>query len=1013
MRPLHGLLLLVVLAALLVGGLLWIGTDHANSGPGGPGPAAELPTRSNGAETELSAPESEAQAALRNGGASASAAPRALAAGTEIKAKSALSGRVVGPDGRGVAKAKVYGAPAEGFDFLPLDAIDLKRMPWARRADAETDAEGRFQLDVGEQTHVKLAVRASGFAPLDAERTLARGEHELGDVQLEQGVLLEGRVRDPQGRPVAQAEIVSQPRQTGFAFAGFSRSRKPLARTDAQGRFTIDMLASGPWRLLVSSEDHPDKAFEGLTERPGAREANLDFVLDEGAEIQGRVTGAKPGDLASLQVSAQPRAETDEGQNGPVFGPDGFQMPRRAKVGADGAFHLRGLKPNQNYRLTAQREEANFFAFGGGGRGGVNAKSGDRGVEVPVLPEPAIVCQVVDAASGAAVTEMDVKAGYRWMMPLMGTDNQVQRSFPEGKVRFERLPPRMGFGGGGDKLKLRIDATGYKSYESPELEPAGAQDIDLGLVRLERAPVCRVEVLDLATRGPLVGAEVTLRLSDGGDEGRMVFRTARGGSARSNDESSSHGTTGADGKVVLSSFPGKRATLEVRHADRAPYRGEPIVLEESSDHEETVRLGRGGEVLVRVSDAQGRPVASVEIEHDGGDGSAAGAFVGRMNAEGPTRTDARGELPFAHLRPGTHKFRLAQEGGGVRFVGGGGGMRAAIAIGGLQGDEAPEEPWSSVEVAEGGQSELKLVAPARGALVGHVREGGQALAGAALELNEKQEGLPSFSGMNLFGGGSAHKSSGSGEYRIEGIKPGKYVLSVTHTTRSMPWETELEVREGEQRFDVDLPIAIVEGRVTGPDGKPIAGARVRAERFQGDSPQEERVMSVVMSVAGDEGGAFAFGNGASETERTDADGRYTLRGVLTDTDLKVHVNGKDLQPGSSEKFRVAPDQTLRGVDLVLKQGGALEVTVMRAGQPVRNAFVNAVRHGDTGGSGQSETTGPGGVARFTGLEPGEWELSIEDYSNLSPDNGAQPPPPEKRSAVVEAGKTQKLRVDLP
>lgn len=1010
MRSLHGLLLLVVLVLALVGGLLWLGTGSNKPGPADPSASQALPARATGAETELSAPESEAQQALRNAGAAGSAAPRALAAGTEIKSSTALSGRVLGPDGRGVAKARVFGAPAEGSEFLPLDAVDPKRMPWIRRADAETDAEGRFQVDVGAQTHVRLAVRAAGFAPLDAERTLARGERELGDVQLEQGVVLEGRVRDPQGRPVAQAEIVSQPRQNGFAFAGFGRARAPLARTDAQGRFTIDMLASGPWRLLVSSEDHPDKTFEGLTDRPGARASNLDFVLEEGAEIQGRVTGARPADVASLQVSAQARGENDEGQGGLVFGPDGFQMPRRAKVSADGGFRLRGLKPNQNYRLSAQREESSFFAFGGG-RGGVSAKSGDRGVEVPVVPEPAIVCQVVDAGSGAPVTEMDVKAGYRWMMPLMSADNVPQRSFPEGKVRFERLPPRMGFGGGGDKLKLRIDATGYKSYESPELEPAGAQDIDLGLVRLERAPVCRVEVVDLATRGPLAGAEVTLRLADGADEGRMVFRTARGGVTRSNDENSSHGTTGADGQVVLSSFPGKRATLQVRHADRAPYQSEPFVLEENADHEETVRLGRGGDVLVRVSDAQGRPVASVEIEHEAGQGEAAGPWTGRMNMEGPSRTDARGELPFAHLRPGTHKFRLAQEGGGLRFLGGG-GMRAAIAIGGIQGQEVAEEPWISVEVAEGASSEVKLVAPARGTLVGRVREGGQALAGAALELNEKQEGGAVFGGMNPFGGGSAHKTSGSGEYRIEGVKPGKYVLSLTHPSRSMPWEAELEVREGEQRFDVDLPIAIVEGRVTGPDGKPIAGARVRAERFQGDAPQEERVMSVVMTVAGDDGGAFAFGNGASETERTDADGRYTLRGVLTDTELKVHVNGKDLQPGSSEKFRVAPDQTLRGIDLVLKQGGALEVTVMRAGQPVRNAFVNAVRKSESGGSTQSETTGPGGVARFTGLEPGEWEVSVEDFSNMSPEN-SQPPTPEKRSAAVEAGKTQKLRVDLP
>ncbi len=1010
MRPLHALILLVVLAAVLVGGLLWMGGQSPKNDPTGPTAAEALPVRGPSPEAQLSAPESETRDHERGLATASGSAARVQAPGTEVKSSTALSGRVVGSDGRGVAKAKVYGAPAEGFEFLPLDAVDPKRMPWAHRADTETDAEGRFQIDVGAQTHVKLAVRAAGFAPLDAERTLARGERELGEIALEQGVVLEGRVIDAQGRAVAEAELVSQPRNNGFAFGPMGRSRAPLARTDAQGRFRIDMLASGPWRLLVSSEDHPDKTFEGLTERPGAQVANLEFALEEGAQILGRVTGAKPEQLASLQVSAQPRAENEE-SGGLVFGPDGFQMPRRAKVGTDGSFTLRGLKPNQNYRLSAQRDEMGMFAFGMGGRGGVNAKSGDRGVEVPLQADPAITCQVVDSASGAPVTEMDVKAGYRWMMPLMNADNQPVRTFPDGKVRFDRMPPRMGFGRGGDALKLRIDATGYKSYESPDLQASAGQDIDLGVIRLERAPVCRVEVVDLATGAPLAGAEVTLRLTDSGDQGRMVFRMSPGGTERSNDESSSHGTTGADGKVVLSSFPGKQATLRVKHADRAAYQSQPFALASDSDHEELVKLGRGGDVLVTVTDAQGRPVASVEVEHDLGDDQADSPWARRMNGDGPSRTDARGELLFTHQKPGTHRFRISEGGGGMRLFGGG-AMRATIAFGSAQGEEQPEEPWTSVEVAEGAEARVKLVAPARGTLVGRVREGGKALPGATLSLDEKQEGQPSFGGMGLFGNQNAPKSSGSGEYKIEGVKPGKYVLSVTHPTRSMPWEGEVEVREGETRFDVDLPIAVVEGRVTGPDGKPIAGARVRAERFAEESGQVDQMVSVVMAVSGDDGGAFAFGNGASETERTDADGRYTLRGVVTGADLKVHVTGKDLQPGSSAKFRVAPDQTLRGIDLVLKQGGAVELTVMRGGQPVRNAMVNGTHKGASGDNQQSESTGPGGVARFTGLEPGDWDFSIEDFSNLGPDS-TQPPPPEHRTVKIEAGQTQKVRVDLP
>ena len=41
-------------------------------------------------------------------------------------------------------------------------------------------------------------------------------------------------------------------------------------------------------------------------------------------------------------------------------------------------------------------------------------------------------------------------------MPLMDGEGKPKTTFPDGNVRFDRLPPR--FGGNGSGLKLRIDA---------------------------------------------------------------------------------------------------------------------------------------------------------------------------------------------------------------------------------------------------------------------------------------------------------------------------------------------------------------------------------------------------------------------------------------------------------------------------------------------------------------------------------------------------------------------------
>ena len=1012
MRPLHGLILLLALVALLVGGLFWLGgsrdsktLERSNSEPVA-APLVPAP------EAELSA--TDAPNALAERAAQPGAAVHLESATSATETADGLGGRVVGPDGKPVPGAKVFVGVAGDFDFLPLD-VDAKLMPGAKRANAVSDADGRFQLALSGETHVRLAVRASGFAPLDAERTLARGERELGDVALEQGVVLEGRVIDQTGRAVADAQLFSRPRTNGFSMemAG-NRGRPPLATTDAQGRFKIDMLASGPWRMLVTTDEHPDKTFDGETDRPGIAQRNLEFALEEGAQISGHVTGAAADVLGKLQVTAQQRGENDEGGDGLVFGPGGFTGPRKAKVAADGSFSVRGLKPGSNYRLEAQKSESTFFGFGMPSKNGVSAKSGDRGIEVPYKPAGAIVCQVVDAASGKPVTEMDVKAGYGWMMPLTESEGKPKTTFPDGNVRFDRLPPRFG-GGGGSGLKLRIDATGYKSYESPELEPVQGKDTDLGVVRLERAPVCRVQVLDLSSGAPIAGAEVTLR-QDGGEAnpfGGVQIRRGRGGRTM-NDQGVSQGTTAADGTVVLSSFPGKQATLKVKHEDYALWQSGPLTLAEGADHQETVKLARGGEVQVSVRDSKGQPVPGVEIEHASPTGEQDNPWMRRMSGGGSTRTDSRGEYVFTHLEAGAHRFRIAGDGGpGAVFAspGGGGAVSMSFSVDASDAPQAKEEPWTSADVLEGAQAAVKLIAPMRGTLVGRVREGGKALAGASITLDLKQEGGGGFMGMPFFGGGNGPRTNGSGEYKIEGKKPGKYTIHVSHPSRAMNWDGELELAEGEQRFDIELPIAIVEGRVTGPDGKPIAGARVSAEKFQekGDS-QQTMVMS--FAVAGDSGDVMSFGgSGGAEPVRTDSDGRYTLRGLLTDTDLVVHVTGKEFSPANSEKFRCAPDQTVRGIDVSTKQAGLLEVRVTRAGQPAAGVLVEAHHKGKDGkDDNQSEVTGADGSAHFAGLEPGTWEYDVLDISN--PDGNPDPQPSERKPVEVKPGETAKAAHEL-
>lgn len=77
-----------------------------------------------------------------------------------------VSGRVVGPDGRGVAGASVTAVDPGTHELLPkLEGASVRLLTVAGRMQATTtDADGRFELRTLMSTSPRLAVRADGYA---------------------------------------------------------------------------------------------------------------------------------------------------------------------------------------------------------------------------------------------------------------------------------------------------------------------------------------------------------------------------------------------------------------------------------------------------------------------------------------------------------------------------------------------------------------------------------------------------------------------------------------------------------------------------------------------------------------------------------------------------------------------------------------------------------------------------------------------------------------------------------
>jgi hypothetical protein len=186
-------------------------------------------------------------------------------------------------------------------------------------ADAVAGVDGRFAVAVSRPGRYALQVwspdRATATAAvrLDARQPVV----ELR-LAVEAGIVVSGRVLDPDGAPVAEAwvELVDA-------------EDRPLAgaTTGADGRFVLPPVAVGSHRLRVDSLGRPRLELPARSFDLAAPRPELELVLPLGAEIFGRVRRSQAGPQAEVVAVHESGIE------------------RRAPVDRDGLFRLARLSP--------------------------------------------------------------------------------------------------------------------------------------------------------------------------------------------------------------------------------------------------------------------------------------------------------------------------------------------------------------------------------------------------------------------------------------------------------------------------------------------------------------------------------------------------------------------------------------------------------------------------------------------------------------------------------------------
>lgn len=1022
--------LVVVLAALVLGGMfLFTGADGARAPEAGaapaklaetPPPAAAAPAPDAPSSDEPKATDAVERTAIAANAPSAStpnaAATKATPAGVE------LTGVVVGASGAPVVGAKVFAGAEGSFDIgLPLDLL-ADSAGSTRRKHAVTDAEGRFRLSGVGTGRQSVAVRAPKFAPFDAPGVVipAGAGHDMGVITLEPGGVVSGRVIDRRGAAIAGAHVrrVVEP-QTGSLFfvGGPLAPSVELAQSAADGSFLIDTLPVGSFKLRVWHEDHPDQTASGSVELAGQVVAPLSIVLDDGYTIAGTVTGAPASAASDLRVRASP--VSDDGIDFDFDFDLGLEEQggdsRSAKVAANGAFEVRGLRADKEYNLTLKRSaRPENFEFGQRLSSRVQARAGARGVEIAFRPESSLVFQVIDARTREPIEQLNVMAGVGFAMPIAAQPGQERGRYKDGRVRAGNLRPRQPE----DRVTLTVEAVGYRKWSREDIALVDGQALDLGVIELQPTPVVTVTVLDDATGVPVRDARVSLRKvrepSPGGSfEARRTIsmRTESDGGEVPHDDfefdgdDSRSARTDEHGAARLTSFDGERCELVVSHAKFAPLTSEPFVCSAAGD-ERVVRLRLGGSALVKLVDASGAPIAGGRVERRDSAQAAAGEMVFGPGANSSAVTDANGVARFERLSAGTHEFRPAKKDNGVI-----GGAGAFVMIAGMDSEDGE---WSSVAVRDGETAEVTLQAPLELNLTGLVTEGGQPLAAATVSLAKKQSGDGPRMPQLPFGGGPQARTDSRGEYQLGGVAPGEYTMTVSHSSRAMPTELDVRVGERDLRQDVALSLAIVEGRIVGADGKPVSDVRVAAERHR-EGAQARPMMRMV--IANDGGGMSMLSGGVAAPEVfTDEDGRYSLRGVISDAPIVVTAEAKGMQPARSAPLEVGENEVKRGVDLALAAAGSVEVSVFRAdGSPAQMVVVTAVPVGD-GANPADRKSGfiqDNGKTTVDGLAPGSWRITVRPVGpNVSSGPGAASGAPEQ-VVEIKPRESTPVRFDLP
>lgn len=410
--------------------------DDAPVGRWSAGDEIELASEPAAAATTAGSEDTFDRTAVENVGASDN--------GADERVEVLIRGRVTDKFKAAVANATVWldfgrGGPRGGMNARQ------RRVP----EPVMTDREGRFafQGQAFRNLRVSLQIAHERFAPglFDKDLGDVKQAADLGDLVLQNGGQIRGRVTDLDGHAIPAAELRLQP-QNGNNLR-FLRDRDrllPPITTDRNGYYVVAHATAGDWSLTATAARHQEGRSSTFVVEEDQAVDVPDIQLGPGFEVTGFVRNLQgaPVAKANVRMRSEERGRPNGNEPGATNGPGGpgvrnFAFGRDYTTTTDeqGRFFLDHL-PGVSMRIEVDAEGFLDYA-----QGGIDTKPGQP-LQIMLQDGLKILADVKDQ-DGTPVTLFAYRAVWLRPLPVPGTENldaeQIITKLREGNLAPETM----------------------------------------------------------------------------------------------------------------------------------------------------------------------------------------------------------------------------------------------------------------------------------------------------------------------------------------------------------------------------------------------------------------------------------------------------------------------------------------------------------------------------------------------------------------------------------------------